>query len=44
MDMLVRLFLRLGVLLVPEAPRQETLKPIPVPVRVRPPHFPGAPR
>ena len=39
MDLLVRLFLRLGVLF--EAPVQR--QPIPVPVRVQPPH-PGAPR
>ena len=39
MDLLVRLFLRLGVLLEPQ-----TLRPIPIPVRTRPPNIPGAPR
>lgn len=38
MELLVRLFLRLGVLLQPPA-----LKPIPVPV-ARHPRHPGAPR
>jgi hypothetical protein len=38
MDLIVRLFLRLGVLLQPSA-----LKPIPVPV-TRHPRHPGAPR
>lgn len=38
MDLLVRLFLRLGVLLQPPV-----LKPVPVPAR-RHPHHPGAPR
>jgi hypothetical protein len=42
MDLLVRLFLRLGVLLEMPAPRQD-LRPIPVPARVQPPR-PGAPR
>jgi hypothetical protein len=43
MDLIVRLFLRLGVLLEMPAPRQE-LQPIPIPVRSQPPHIPGAPR
>jgi hypothetical protein len=38
MDLLVRLFLRLGVLMQPPA-----LKPVPVPVNRHPRH-PGAPR
>ncbi len=38
MDLIVRLFLRLGVLLQPPA-----LKPVPVPLTRRP-HHPGAPR
>lgn len=42
MDKLVRLFLRLGALL--EQPAVPQLRPIPVPVRNRPPHMPGAPR
>ena len=42
MDLLVRLFLRLGVLFEMPAPRE--LRPIPIPVRAQPPHIPGAPR
>lgn len=42
MDLLVRLFLRLGVLLQPQALQTPALRPIPVPAR-RHPH-PGAPR
>jgi len=39
MDLLVRLFLRLGVLFEMPAPQQQ---PIPVPVRNGPPNAPGA--
>ena len=43
MDLLVRLFLRLGILFEMPAQRQELL-PIPVPARNQPPHIHGAPR
>lgn len=37
MDLIVRLFLRLGALF--EVRPEAALKPVPVPVRIRPPHL-----
>ena len=44
MDLIVRLFLRLGVLLQPPMSHQDVLRPIPIPVRNQRPRLPGGPR